>query len=37
MRGESINDLIDELERDYPGLKERLTTKAGSRRFITST
>jgi molybdopterin synthase sulfur carrier subunit len=30
----SINDLIDELERDYPGLKERLTDEGRVRRFI---
>ena len=33
-KGANIRDLIDDLEKNYPGLKERLCDDKGVRRFV---
>ena len=33
-KGANVRDLIDDLEKNYPGIKERLCDEKGVRRFV---
>lgn len=33
-QGANVRDIIDDLERNYPGIKERLCDEKGVRRFV---